>query len=1750
MREVADHIAAKIIRLFRPDGGNSFAGRHVKDGTGLRAQGSGLICPPESWRRKRAQDSEIRLLKSEIRSRFAGLALCVRQNPLPLTRDWLSAFAKIRNKTIKSAIFVRFLSIAIGLWMTALSAWGQCTITLVSSRNVTCHNGNDGQIVVSASGGLAPYVYTITPNAGTQSPIGTFSGLTAGSYTINALDNNNNPCTPLPVTITQPANPLTITSQPLDQTDCYGNTVEFSVNITGSVGTVAYQWQSRPPSGNFSDIPGANTSVLTIHDIGVNGQNIDGTEYRVIVTDDCGSVTSESAVLHINTITDLTPTDRYLTICSGESITYTVFTQGSVVGYQWAFNNGTGWNPISDNANYSGTTSNQLVISNATPSQSGEYRVSVSFATLNQPRDTCIRTSTTRQRMLTVLNPLSSPVISSSQSICYNSLPNTLIATPASGGSNTSFTYQWQSSQDGINWTDIPAATSLTYSPPVLTATTHYRIIATDVGSYNCGSIESLPVTITVNELPAINLGQNPVVCRGITSAELPYTSTTGSPDQYSIDYNAIANSAGFIDVSNSQLTTSPILFTVPPAVVPGTYNATLTVRNSTTGCVSIGYPVTVTVNPVTTPTVTISASPPNNICAGTEVTFTANVNYGGTNPTYQWLLNGNPVGTESTYTSSALANGNTITLRVTGDPATITCPGTGTSNTITMTVNEVRQHSVTITASANNICPGNQVTFTAFPINGGTSPAYTWYLNDIPVANTAIYSSATLNDRDRIYVETTSNTTCPVPLTARSSTIEMTVRPGIPEMPGLISGETAVCPGTTGHIYSISDVTNATSYAWTVPTGWSIVSGQGTTTITVTAGNYGQNGNISVTASNYCGTSTARTLAVTVNPGTPAAPGPINGLSTVCPNVTGLTYSIENITYATEYQWTVPAGWNITSGQGTNTITVTSGGTGQNGNITVRAVNSCGISTARDYAVTVGTLSEIPSGITVTNNNTCFGTSKTLTVNGGSLGTGAQWQWYTGSCGGTSAGSGVPITVNPPAGTTTTYYVRAEGQCNTTECISADVVVLPAAPVQPGVITGPTPVCPGTTGLTYSIESVAAATSYAWSVPAGWTITSGQGTTSITVTAGNYGQNGNISVVASNSCGDSPSRTLPVVVSPGPPATPGTISGATEQCINRTGLTYSVASVQYATSYTWSVPDGWTITSGQGTNSITVSTTAGATSGNITVYASNSCGDSNISSLTINVITTVLSAPGPINGLTAICPARTTTYSIDPVPGVSGYTWTVPSGWNITSGLGTNSITVDVPINAQGGNVTVTADNPCGSSQPSALTVSVATTATVYAGPDRVVCYGTASVQLNGEVGGALRPNQHNEWDWIALSGGSFSSDRILNPIYYFPNGGNTTGTLTVRLQSNISEVGCPYTSDDMLITILPIPTVNDPVDQVVCNGSATSAVNFTGTGTSYSWTNNNTSIGLAASGNGNIPSFTATNSGNSPITATITVTPVNSLGGTNCTGTPQTFNITVNPTPTVIDPNDQVVCNGALTSVVSFTGTATSYTWTNNNTSIGLAASGTGNIPSFTATNTGNTVLSATITVTPVYSNAGINCSGTPQTFTISVNPSPSVDDPSDQVVCNGTTTTAINFTGISTSFTWTNDNTSIGLAATGTGNISPFTAINTGTTPQIANITVTPVYSLGGTNCIGTPQTFNITVNPTPTVIDPNDQVVCNGALTSVVSFTGTATSYTWTNNNTSIGLAASGTGNIPSFTATNTGNTVLSATITVT
>ena len=203
-------------------------------------------------------------------------------------------------------------------------------------------------------------------------------------------------------------------------------------------------------------------------------------------------------------------------------------------------------------------------------------------------------------------------------------------------------------------------------------------------------------------------------------------------------------------------------------------------------------------------------------------------------------------------------------------------------------------------------------------------------------------------------------------------------------------------------------------------------------------------------------------------------------------------------------------------------------------------------------------------------------------------------------------------------------FYVAGSWQAIACGCM--------AAPSTPCPITGSTNVCSGQTGVVYSIAAVPGAVSYNWSVPLGALITLGQGTTSITVDFGS--SSGNINVTASNSCGISGPCTLAITTS-SVPATPGAMAGPSGVCSGQIGVGYSITAVPGATSYTWTVPTGATITFGQGTTLIIIN--CGTIAGNISVTASNSCGTSGASTLALSIITAP-AAPGAITGSSSVC--------------------------------------------------------------------------------------------------------------------------------------------------------------------------------------------------------------------------------------------------------------------------------------------------------------------------------------------------------------------------------------------------------------------------------------------------------------------------------------------------------------------------------
>jgi hypothetical protein len=204
----------------------------------------------------------------------------------------------------------------------------------------------------------------------------------------------------------------------------------------------------------------------------------------------------------------------------------------------------------------------------------------------------------------------------------------------------------------------------------------------------------------------------------------------------------------------------------------------------------------------------------------------------------------------------------------------------------------------------------------------------------------------------------------------------------------GPITGPTSATVGDSGAGYSIASVSGATTYAWVVPSGASVASGQGTTSITVNFGCGAISGNVSVTPSNPGGSGGDGSLAVTVT--NVSAAGLITGTSAVCTGQTGVAYSISAVGGATTYTWTVPPGASITGGQGSTSITVNWGSTGGNVIVTPANANGCQGS-ASSLPVTINAAPSIT--VDPSPQTTCAQGSAQFTVTASGAGLTYQWR-------------------------------------------------------------------------------------------------------------------------------------------------------------------------------------------------------------------------------------------------------------------------------------------------------------------------------------------------------------------------------------------------------------------------------------------------------------------------------------------------------------------------------------------------------------------------------------------------------------------------------------------------------------------------------------------------------------------------------------------------------------------------------------
>ncbi len=502
------------------------------------------------------------------------------------------------------------------------------------------------------------------------------------------------------------------------------------------------------------------------------------------------------------------------------------------------------------------------------------------------------------------------------------------------------------------------------------TGATTPSITVNSAGSYTvtytgpCGSLVSAPVIVSINPVPTVTITGSLDICIGnqnLLDAGAGHTSylwNTGQTTQtiligtagtYAVTVTNGSGCKATASVTASYVTLAPPTITgnlnfctggstvldagagyasylwstgastqTITVTTAGTYEVTVT---NAGGCTANASVVTSIFAP---PVPAISGAP--GFCAGGSTTLTAAAGYAS----YQWS-------TGSTAQFITVNSTGTYTVTVTDNNG---CTG---SNSITVFI---FANPAPVISGTLSFCGGTSTTLNAGP---GYS-SYSW-------STGATTQTIVVNTVGTFTVTVINENGC-----SASASVTTTNTGSLPATPGPISGPVISSCNTSAVVYSIAAVPNTSHYVWTVPSGVTIVSGQRATSITVNFGASFQGGDIVVAASNACGQSPSIVPRKLFVQALANNPGAITGQSAGVCGPTTKTYSIAVVPGAISYTWSVPAGANITGGQGTPSVTVSFNAGFTFGNICVTANNACG-STAPSCKMVSG-VSPMPGAI------------------------------------------------------------------------------------------------------------------------------------------------------------------------------------------------------------------------------------------------------------------------------------------------------------------------------------------------------------------------------------------------------------------------------------------------------------------------------------------------------------------------------------------------------------------------------------------------------------------------------------------------------------------------------------------------------------------------------------------------------------------------------------------------------------------
>ncbi|MGE3163876.1 MAG: immunoglobulin domain-containing protein [Planctomycetota bacterium] len=481
---------------------------------------------------------------------------------------------------------------------------------------------------------------------------------------------------------------VAITGQPGGTTVCAGDNVTLNVATSGTA-PVSYQWRR-----NGVNVAGATSASLALTNVTVASAG----NYDVLVSNACGAATSNTAVVVVQTLPQITLQPASQSGCVGAPLTLVAAATGtSPISYQWR-KNGT---------NIGGATSASLAFGSLAAVDAGNYDVLISNPCGTVFSSTAVVSVSVEPTVVT------RPV---SQSACQGATV-TLNVTAAG---TAPLSYQWRR-----NGTNVGGATSATLTLMAITPASagSYDVVV----SNSCGTTTSAVAVVVVDTTPQIVTG--PTAQSGCPGASVSLSVTATGATGYQWRRNGV-NVGG---------ATSPVLNLTNLGVGnAGTYDVVVT-----NGCGSVTSAAAV-VTLLTAPTISVHPSPASE-CPGGSVSLA--VTASGSGPlSYQWRRNGTSVagGTGSTLLLSGLS------AATAGSYDVVVSNGCGSATSNVAAVTLLAAPLITSGPAPVDTCLGDAVSFSV-AATGSAPLSHQWRRNGValPGANASVLSLPSVSAAD-----------------------------------------------------------------------------------------------------------------------------------------------------------------------------------------------------------------------------------------------------------------------------------------------------------------------------------------------------------------------------------------------------------------------------------------------------------------------------------------------------------------------------------------------------------------------------------------------------------------------------------------------------------------------------------------------------------------------------------------------------------------------------------------------------------------------------------------------------------------------------------------------------------------------------------------------------------------------------------------------------------------------------------------